>query len=144
MAAIFRTRRVIEFVDTDMAGIVHFSNFFRFMEATETAFLRTRGMSVADMMWEGQVISFPRVAVSCDYHRPVHFQDVLDIDLHVERIGTRSITYKFEFLLTDAVVATGRLTTVCCHVPRPGVLKSIPIPEGLRQRLLADGDAGPE
>ena len=33
------TRRV-EFGDTDLAGIMHFSNFFRFMEAAETDFLR--------------------------------------------------------------------------------------------------------
>ena len=36
----FQTTRRIEFGDTDMAGIVHFANFFRFMEAAECEFLR--------------------------------------------------------------------------------------------------------
>ena len=40
------TRRV-EFGDTDLAGIMHFANFFRFMEAAETDFLRQRGLSVS-------------------------------------------------------------------------------------------------
>src|SRR5437868_6014643 len=56
----FRTTRRIEFGDTDMAGIVHFANFFRFMEAAECAFLRSRGLSVR-MQWEGQAIGFPRL-----------------------------------------------------------------------------------
>ena len=30
-----------EFCDTDMAGIVHFANFFRFMESAEVEFLRS-------------------------------------------------------------------------------------------------------
>jgi len=31
----FKLTRPVDFVETDMAGIMHFSNFFRFMEATE-------------------------------------------------------------------------------------------------------------
>jgi YbgC/YbaW family acyl-CoA thioester hydrolase len=144
MSSVFHATRRIEFVDTDMAGIVHFSNFFRFMEATETAFLRGRGLSVATL-WEGAPIGFPRVAAACDYRRPVRFQDVLDIFLHIERLGTRSITYGFEFRLGDEVVATGTVTAVCCKAPQHGKpLESIPIPEGIRQLLLAEGTTGPE
>ena len=33
--------RQIEFVETDMAGIMHFSNFFRLMESAETSFFRS-------------------------------------------------------------------------------------------------------
>ena len=44
MADPFRTTRRVEFVDTDMAGIVHFSNFFRWMESAEVEFLRARGV----------------------------------------------------------------------------------------------------
>ena len=40
MADPFRTTRLVEFGDTDMAGIVHFANFFRYMESAEHAFLR--------------------------------------------------------------------------------------------------------
>ena len=42
----FRTTRRVEFCDTDMAGIAHFSNFFRWMESAEVEFLRQRGLSV--------------------------------------------------------------------------------------------------
>ena len=45
----FRCRQRVEFADTDMAGIVHFSNFFRYMERAEHEFLRSLGLSVHDV-----------------------------------------------------------------------------------------------
>ena len=38
--------RTVEFSETDMAGIVHYSNFFRYMESAEHAFFRALGFSV--------------------------------------------------------------------------------------------------
>src|SRR6266542_1098059 len=86
---VFRTKRRIEFGDTDMAGIVHFANFFRFMESAECEFLRSRGLSVK-LDWEGQAIGFPRVSASCDYIQPARFEDLLDVAVSIDRIGTKS------------------------------------------------------
>ena len=43
----FTTTRRVDFGDTDMAGIMHFANFFRFMESAECDFWRSIGLSVA-------------------------------------------------------------------------------------------------
>src|SRR5436190_17765012 len=112
---VFRTTRRIEFGDTDMAGIVHFANFFRFMEAAECEFLRSRGLSVV-LEWEGQAIGFPRVAANCDYLKPARFEDVLDIAVTTERIGAKSVTYAFEFTRDGVPLARGKVTSVCCRV----------------------------
>src|SRR5215831_16274811 len=136
MPEIFRTSRRVEFADTDMAGIVHFANFFRFMEAAEVEFLRSRGLSVV-MEWEGRKISFPRVAASCDYLRPLHFQDVADIAVGLKRLGRKSVTYQFEFLLGEEVVARGQLSSVCCLVSDGQQIESIEIPASIRARLEA-------
>ena len=103
-AAVCRISRRIEFADTDMAGIVHFANFFRFMEAAEVEFLRSHGLSVV-MHWEGRKISFPRVAASCEYVRPIRFQDVVEITISLQRLGRKSVTYAFEFFLGAEIVA---------------------------------------
>jgi 4-hydroxybenzoyl-CoA thioesterase/acyl-CoA thioester hydrolase len=132
--AIFRTQRRVEFGDTDMAGIVHFSAFFRFMESAEHEFLRSRGLSVM-MEWEGQRISFPRVSAACDFTRPVRFEDVLDVTVRIDRLGTKSITYAIEFFSGGQQVAKGSITCVCCQVPGAAGLVSIPIPAGVRERL---------
>jgi YbgC/YbaW family acyl-CoA thioester hydrolase len=134
MAVIFRTTRRVEFADTDMAGIVHFSNFFRFMEAAEVEFLRSRGLSVA-LTWEGAKLGFPRVAASCDYLRPVRFEDVLEVAVSLVRLGRKSATYGFEFSHGGEVVARGQVSSVCCRVEPGRQLESVEIPAGIRRRL---------
>jgi YbgC/YbaW family acyl-CoA thioester hydrolase len=132
--AVFRTRRRIEFVDTDMAGIVHFSNFFRFMEAAEVDFLRDLGLSVV-LEWEGQPIGFPRVSASCDYLKPARFQDVLEITVSVRRVGEKSVTYGFEFSKDSADIARGQVTCVCCRRLADHHYESMVIPPGIRAAL---------
>ena len=46
MAFEFKAIRRVEFSETDMAGIVHYSNFFRYMETAEHGFFRSLGYSV--------------------------------------------------------------------------------------------------
>jgi acyl-CoA thioester hydrolase len=136
----FRTTRRIEFGDTDMAGIVHFANFFRFMEAAETEFLRSRGLSVCWKEPGGEGFGFPRVSASCDFFKPARFEDVLDIAVTVEKVGGKSVTYRFDFSLDGAKVAAGTITTVYCrHLPG-NRLESADIPDPVRAKL--EGDQG--
>jgi acyl-CoA thioester hydrolase len=130
----FRTTRRVEFGDTDMAGIAHFSNFFRFMEAAETAFLRTLGLTVA---WrEGdERLGFPRVSVSCDYKKPARFEDVLDIAVNVEDVGRKSVRYRFDFSRNGEEIAVGRITSVYCRSTPDHRIESIEIPAEIRAKL---------
>jgi acyl-CoA thioester hydrolase len=137
MTAPFRVSRRVDFCDTDMAGIIHFGNYFRYMEFAEVAFLRARGLSVS-MTWGEEKLGFPRVSATCDFLRPVRFDDVVDIDVRVERVGGKSVTYAFDFTHEGKPVAKGRISAVCCRM-RPGVreLESMEIPDDMRARLLA-------
>jgi acyl-CoA thioester hydrolase len=141
MPVVFRTTRRVEFVETDMAGIAHFSNFFRWMEAAEVAFLRARCLSVA-LEWEGMPLSFPRVSATCDFLRPVRFEDVVEVLLEAPKVGRSSIHYAFEFQHDGQTVARGRITAVCCRMRgAPHALEAFEIPDTLRARLLAEGEA---
>jgi acyl-CoA thioester hydrolase len=132
----FRTTHRVEFHETDMAGIVHFSNFFRYMECAEVEFLRARGLSVA-MPWEGEHIGFPRVSAKCDYLKSARFEDVLDIAVTIERIGEKSVTYGFEFTHAGETIAHGTVTSVCCRFEPGHRLDAVPIPASYRARLEA-------
>jgi acyl-CoA thioester hydrolase len=129
----FRISRRVEFCDTDMAGIVHFANFFRYMEFAEVAYLRACGLSVK-LMWEGQELGFPRVAAQCDYVEPARFEDVLDIDVVLDRLGSKSATYRFDFSRAGVAIARGRVTSVCCRVGA-GRIEGVEIPASLRRKL---------
>lgn len=131
----FRVKRRIEFADTDMAGIVHFSNFFRFMESAEVEYLRARGLSVT-MTWNGEAIGFPRVSASCDYKRPARFEDLIETLVGVERMGQKSVTYRFEFLRDGQLLAVGKVTSACCRVLPDNQLQAMDIPADIRQRIV--------
>jgi 4-hydroxybenzoyl-CoA thioesterase/acyl-CoA thioester hydrolase len=130
----FRTRRRVEFRDTDAAGIAHFSNFFLYMEQAEHEMLRSVGLSVLEHDSEG-ALSWPRVSVSCDYRRPVRFEDELEIEVSIERLGEKSITYLFRFFHKGLDVATGRITAVCCRFSDRAPPQPITIPSRIADKL---------
>jgi 4-hydroxybenzoyl-CoA thioesterase/acyl-CoA thioester hydrolase len=134
VSARFHTSRLVEFADTDMAGIMHFSSFFRYMEAAEHELLRSLGFSVYSEI-DGDVVSFPRVAASCEFHSPARCEDVLDIDVAVRRVGTKSVTYGFVFSQQGRDVARGEMTSVCCRVPHGQAPVAIPIPDVVAEKL---------
>ena len=149
------TRRV-EFADTDTAGIMHFSNFFRFMEVAEHAFYRSLGFSVHEFRPtpDGPKIGWPRVHASCDFRRPLAFEDEARIELLVERIGTKSISYRFRCWKGEPgqeseLCALGRFTVVCVQLDAPdGRMKGLEIPAAVRgllevapEDLLRDPDS---
>lgn len=132
----FRISRFVEFADTDMAGIMHFSAFYRYMEGAEHALLRHLGFSVFNEIG-GEVITFPRVTASCEFHSPARCEEVLDIDVTVRRVGTKSVTYGFAFTHKGRDVANGEMTSVCCRIPHGGAPISIPIPDAMGSKLRA-------
>lgn len=133
----FTTTRRVEFGDTDMAGIMHFANFFRFMEVAETDFLRARGLSVS---WfaDGVKCGFPRVSAACDYQKPAKFQDVLTIAVTLEKLGKKSVCYRFDFTNQHGEpLATGRMTSVFCRSLGPDGVESLEIPPDIRAKIEA-------
>jgi acyl-CoA thioester hydrolase len=130
----FRCTRLVEFNDTDMAGIAHFTAFFRWMEEAETAYLRSLGMNVLGE-WHGKKMSLPRVAASCDYFKPVRFGDEVIVQVTVEKLGRTSLTYSFDFFRGDEAIARGHITGVFCwSIPGEG-LQASEIPAAMRQLL---------
>lgn len=123
----FRTTRRVEFHDTDMGGIMHFTGFFRAMEVAEHELLRDLSLNVVSEDEEGR-ISWPRVSAKCDFQSPAHFDDVLDIEVDVARLGEKSVTYRFRFSHDGRPVAEGEMTSVCCRIRPDAPPSSIPIP----------------
>ncbi|MGI9456360.1 MAG: acyl-CoA thioesterase [Aeoliella sp.] len=134
MAELFRTTRLVEFHDTDMAGIMHFASFFHYMESAEHELLRSTGFSI-NSTFNGQTLSFPRVAVSCDFKSPTRCEELLEIAIEISRLGAKSVTYEFSFTHEGRAVAEGQMTSVCCRVEPGQPLTSVAIPDVLREKL---------
>lgn len=136
MAHEYRYRRRVEFSETDMAGIVHFSNYFRYMEEAEVAFFRSLGLSIHGQR-DGRVIGWPRVAADCTYRWPLRFEDEFEIHLVVSKKTSRTLTYDFRFHDDQRrQIAGGSIKTACVDFdPATGKMQSIPIPESVAEKI---------
>lgn len=137
----FRTSRRVEFADTDMGNLVHFSRFFVFMETAEHEFLASLGYTVHFQL-DGRTIGWPRLEARCQYLSPARYGDRLDIHLRVARKGRTSMTYDFTFRVGDRTVARGRIASICCRLDGADGLEPIPIPEALAEKIEESSDAG--
>lgn len=135
MAYEFRRLRRVEFAETDAAGIVHFAQYFRYMEETEHEFLRSLGLTVHPDEEGGTRIGFPRTAVRCEYFRPLRFEDEVEIHLCVARKGRSSVTYHHVLRCKGKDVAQGEVVVVCCRVFPGGRMERVPLPEPYASRL---------
>jgi len=130
----FTTRRRVEFRHTDAAGIAHFSAFLLFAEEVEHELLRSIGLSVL-MRDEAGPISWPRVAVKAEFQSAVRFEDELDIDVAITRLGEKSVTYRFVFTHEGRPVATAETSAVCCRLSPAAPPQAIAIPAHVAERL---------
>jgi YbgC/YbaW family acyl-CoA thioester hydrolase len=135
-----RLRRRVQFAEVDMAGLVHFSWFFRYMEEAEHALWREAGLSIAKF---GEQTGYPRVATSCEFHAPLFFEDEFEVHVRVLELTRRTLRYGFLLAKGETRVATGSIT-IACVSKRPGEpLKSIDFPAHVFERFAVFPEAAP-
>ena len=139
MPSEFSITRQVEFAETDLAGIMHFTHFYRWMEVCEHAFLRSLGLSV-DLTTGDQRIGWPRVKTSCRFKRPLRFEEEVEVRLIVTEIRDRSIAYAFQFWKTEdgkrVKAAVGETIAACVSFDADThVMTPVPIPEIFRSKM---------
>lgn len=132
MAVAFRYPRRVQFHETDLAGIAHFSWYFRYMEEAEHALWRSLGMSVAPA---DAAVGFPRVAASCDFKAPLHFEEEFEVVIQVEAVGRRSIRYVCTLEKGAQIVAAGSMTSASVARTADGRVTAVDLPAGIAARL---------
>jgi YbgC/YbaW family acyl-CoA thioester hydrolase len=121
----YRLKRRVQFYETDMAGIVHFSWYFRYLEEAEHAMWREAGLSIAGGTGG---VGWPRVEASFEFHRPLKFEEEFEVHLRIVGKDARTIRYQGIISRGDTRVATGTIA-VKCVTKKPGEpMKSTDIP----------------
>ena len=132
MSSPFRYARRVQFGETDLAGIVHFSWMFRYMEEAEHAAWRAAGLSIAE---RGSALGWPRVAASFEFRNPLHFEDEFEVVVRLADVGSRSLQYEHTIVRGDVVIGSGRITTVCVQKAADGQMRAVEIPAAILQTL---------
>jgi YbgC/YbaW family acyl-CoA thioester hydrolase len=137
-------RRRVLFSETDLAGIAHFSNFFRWMEEAEHAFYRSLGLSVHPQQHgiTDTSTGWPRLKASAEYRLPLQFEEEFEVELLVAEMRSKAIRYELKFWKTPddplarKLAARGELVVVAVQAtPGTREMHARAIPDDFRERI---------
>jgi acyl-CoA thioester hydrolase len=126
-------RRRVQFAETDVSGIVHFTNFFKYVEEAEHDMWRAAGLSIATPDHE---IGWPRIAASFEYRRPLRFEDEFEVHLRVAEKTSKTMRYRAELRQNGELMAEGSLSIICVRRKRGEPIKAIDIPADIAARFV--------
>jgi acyl-CoA thioester hydrolase len=139
MPSSFTITRRVEFHETDAAGLMHFSNFYRWMEVCEHEWFRSLGLAMMSTTPEGVRLGWPRREAACRFLRPLRCGDVVRITGTVTELGPSLVAYAFVFEKDRAgrwtEVARGEMSTVHVSQDSAGRMEALPMPEKTRVAL---------
>lgn len=116
----------VRWVDTDIAGVMHYSNFLRYFEACEEEFYRSLGITLSAIRDKYRIM-LPRIEAHCQYKAPCRFDDQFEVSLRVRDVGEKTITYDFQLLRTEdsKLAAEGYLKCIAVNLD----WKAVPLPD---------------
>lgn len=134
-ARVFETRVKSQWCDVDIAGIVYFAAYWRFVERAEMEFFAELGFPY-DRVFQEYAFWLPRVRCEAEYHAPALMDDWLRLRTHLERVGASSIRWKTVVFneRTNEPGAEFTITVACIDAVQK---KSRPLPPAIRGALLA-------
>ena len=119
----------VAFSDTDAQGVVYYGRYLPYFDLARTEYHRHLG----HLELRGE---FAMRASTVEYHAPARFDDLLEVFVRVERIGTTSVTYDHAAYRAgdDALMATAKQTLVLIELTgrRP-----VPVPDSFREQVAA-------
>ena len=130
----FHYRRRVQFAETDLAGIVHFACFFRYMEEAEHALWRAAGLAIARA---GETTGWPRLAASFDFKAPLRFEDEFEVGVRIANVTRRSLQYEFTVDKEGVTVGIGSITTALVSKEPDGRMKALDLPDDVIAKLRA-------
>ena len=101
-------------------GIVHHSNYVRFMEEARVDWMDQLGYGFDRMEAEG-VVS-PVIAISCQYKHPTTFKEVISIEVKVTEMSALKISFGYTMKANGKVVCLASSTHCFLENGRPVAL----------------------
>ena len=117
----------VYYEDTDTCGIVYYANYLKFFERARTEWLRSVGFEQQKMA-EELGLRFVIVRVECDFKQPARLDDVIELDVHVARVGSASIVFEQTARRGTASLASARVRVGCIE---SNTLTPAPLPPQL-------------
>ncbi|PIE08816.1 MAG: tol-pal system-associated acyl-CoA thioesterase [Rhodobacterales bacterium] len=120
----------VYYEDTDLAGIVYYANYLKFIERGRTEYVRARGIDQAALMREAGLVFAVR-RVEADYLAPARFGDDLEVETGVEAVKGASLVMLQRVCRAGEVLFSARVVLVAIG-PGGGAVR---LPADIRRRL---------
>ncbi len=128
-------RMAVRFADVDIQGHMYFANYFVFCDEAFGGYMRHIGCPWQSLLEEGVDMFY--VSARCDYRGSVTFENLVDIETRISRIGESSVVSSYIVRAPDSsLVAEAELTSVCVDVK---TRRPTRVPERLRAAVAALG-----
>lgn len=122
----------VYYEDTDLAGIVYYANYLRFIERGRTDWLRDLGVEQGQLKAEtGMVFAVRRV--EADYLAPARFDDLLRVITNLDSMGGARMVMSQEIRRGEDLLFTATVTIVCINAQGSAAR----IPDPVRRALMA-------
>jgi len=119
----------VAFSDTDAQGVVYYGRYMPYFDLARVEYHRSLDM----LRSEPQDKEFVMRAMHVEYHMPARFDDLIEVDVRISRIGTSSVTYEFAAYIEGEVLAvTATQTAVLVDLAER---KPCPVPDWWRERI---------
>ena len=129
----FAVQERVRWSDCDPLGIIYYGTYIRFFEVAEHEMFRRAGLPYELMRVERKV-QLPRKAFQVEFHSPAEMDELMEIRVGVAKIGTTSLTLRFEaFRARDLVHRASATLTVVC-VEKETIAKQ-PLPDFVKAAL---------
>ena len=98
------------YADTDQMGVVYYANYFMLFERARTELLRQNGLSYKQI--EEQGFMLPVLDAHAKYHRPAHYDDLLDITARIIEFDGLKLKTACEVKRDGVLLVDGNVTLV--------------------------------
>ncbi len=122
----------VYYEDTDLAGIVYYANYLKFIERARTEWVRALGIDQSALKRDAGIVFAVR-RVEADYVSPARFDDELTVTTSARSIGGARIVLQQDVRRGDNTLFTAVVTLVALT----GAGKPARLPDGVRQKLVA-------
>jgi acyl-CoA thioester hydrolase len=118
----------VGFSDTDAQGVVYYGRYMPYFDLARVEYHRSLDM----LRSEPQDREFVMRAVHVEYHMPARFDDQIEVDVRIKRIGTSSVMYEFAAYVEGVLAVTATQTAVLVHLSER---RPCPVPDWWRERI---------
>ncbi len=128
----FTTPMRVRYSDSDATGSLHPAAYLRYFEVARVEALRGLGVPVGEFVTRG--VAMPVIEAGINVVRPARIDDLLEVDVLLDRIGPASFSFDYEVTRDGVLFATG-FTRMAVIEPETG--RALRLPDWVRELLLA-------